>query len=147
MKNSKKAELEQYLETMTVESVGNEKKKVKNELKSYDNDFNANFQRQPNHEEKEPLRPLYVYYKKLKEALNKRGGEELSQERIEQLISNIKVERKRLREQIENYQREFEQINNRRIRFVRDIAPIENEYKKYKELKQDLQKYEEMLNR
>ena len=30
MKNSKKVELEQYLETMTVESVGNEKKKVKN---------------------------------------------------------------------------------------------------------------------
>ena len=52
-----------------------------------------------------------------------------------------------MREQIENYQKEFEQINNRRIRFVRDIAPIEAEYKKYKELKQDLQKYEEMLNR
>ena len=57
------------------------------------------------------------------------------------------MERKKLREQIENYQKEFEQINNRRIRFVRDIAPIEAEYKKYKELKQDLQKYEEMLNR
>jgi hypothetical protein len=51
---------------MSVDSLANEKKKVKNELKSYDNDFGGSFKRQPNHEEKEPLRPLYVYYKKLK---------------------------------------------------------------------------------
>ncbi len=57
-----------------MDSLANEKKKVKNELKSYDNDFGGSFKRQPNHEEKEPLRPLYVYYKKLKEALAKRGG-------------------------------------------------------------------------
>jgi hypothetical protein len=30
---------------------------------------------------------------------------------------------------------------------VRDIAPIDGEYRKYKELKVDLQKYEEMLNK
>jgi hypothetical protein len=67
---------------MSVSQLADEKKKVKNELKSYDNDFSANFRKPPNHDEKEPLRPLYVYYKKLKEALTKRGGEELSQEKI-----------------------------------------------------------------
>lgn len=92
---------------MSVDGLANEKKKVKNELKNYDNDFNSNFRKQPNHEEKEPLRPLYVYYKKLKEALTRRGGEELSQERIEAMIAKIKTERRELREKIENYQQEF----------------------------------------
>lgn len=79
MKSTRKVDLEQYIETMSVDGLANEKKKVKNELKSYDSDFSANFKRQPNHDEKEPLRPLYVYYKKLKESLTRRGGEEMSQ--------------------------------------------------------------------
>lgn len=66
MKSNRKVELEQYIDSMTVDGLANEKKKVKNELKNYDNDFYSNFKKQPNHEEKEPLRPLYVYYKKLK---------------------------------------------------------------------------------
>ena len=52
MKPNRKVELEQYIETMSVENLANEKKKVKNELKSYDNDFHFNFKRQPNHDEK-----------------------------------------------------------------------------------------------
>ena len=60
---------------------------------------------------------------------------------------SIKQERKTLREQIEGYQRDFEQNNNRRIRYVRDIAPIDGQYRRYKELKVDLLKYEEMLNK
>jgi hypothetical protein len=91
MRSNRKAELEQYIEGLTVDGLANEKKKVKNELKNYDNDFNNNFKKMPNHEEKEPLRPLYVYYKKLKEALTRRGGEEMSQERIEAMITKIKA--------------------------------------------------------
>jgi hypothetical protein len=82
MRSNRKVDLEQYIETMSVEGLANEKKRVKNELKSYDNDFSANFKRQPNHDEKEPLRPLYIYYKNLKGSLTKRGGVELSQEKI-----------------------------------------------------------------
>lgn len=63
------------------------------------------------------------------------------------MIRNIKTERKELRDKIEEYQKEFERTNNRRIRYVRDITPIDYEYKRYKELKTDLLKYEEMLNR
>lgn len=88
---------------------------------------------------------MYVYYKKLKEFLEKKGGEEMSQEKIEAEIARIKEERKELRVKIEAYQKEFEANNNRRIRYVRDIQPIDAEYKKYKDLKNDLLKYEEML--
>ena len=43
-----------------------EKKAVKNELKYYDEYFTQCFQEQPSRHQKEPMRPLYVYYKGLK---------------------------------------------------------------------------------
>ena len=49
MNPNKKIELEQYIDAMSVDSLANQKKKVKNELKSYDTDFHANFKKQPNH--------------------------------------------------------------------------------------------------
>ncbi len=52
MKSNRKIELQQHIDSMTVDGLANEKKKVKNELKNYDNDFFSNFKKQPNHEEK-----------------------------------------------------------------------------------------------
>jgi hypothetical protein len=75
---------------------------VKSELKIYDRDFTTLFGRAPNRNEKEPFRPLYAYYKKLKEHIDKKGGQ--NQEEIEARIRNIKNERKDLREKIETYQ-------------------------------------------
>ncbi len=71
----------------------------------------------------------------------------MSQQKIEAMIAKIKAERRQLRQKIETYQQDFEKNNHRKIRYVRDIAPIDSEYKKYKELKTDLQKYEQMLNK
>ena len=51
---------------MSINELNVQKRKVKNELKNYDNEFEKNFQRQPNKTDKEPLRPLYLYYKNLK---------------------------------------------------------------------------------
>jgi hypothetical protein len=42
------------------------KRSVKSELKRYDQAFVQVFFRQPGKMEKEPLRPLYMFYKKLK---------------------------------------------------------------------------------
>ncbi len=44
---------------------------MKNELKLYDQAFLSQFNRVPGRAEKEPLRNLYMYYKKLKVALTK----------------------------------------------------------------------------
>lgn len=46
-----------------------EKKRVKNELKRYDTSFNNEYKRFPDRKEKEPMRPLYLYYKRLKQAI------------------------------------------------------------------------------
>ena len=133
---------------MSVERLNNEKKKVKNELRNYDNDFNELFKYQPSSDEKQPFRPLYVYYKKLKEYINKKGGSEnMSQEQVEKKIKEIKNERKELRERIQQYQKDFENTHNRKIRYARDIAPIDTEYKRYKDLKAELQRLEDLLNK
>ena len=133
---------------MSVERLNNEKKKVKNELRNYDNDFNELFKYQPSSDEKQPFRPLYVYYKKLKEYINKKGGSEnMSQEQVEKKIKEIKNERKELRERIQQYQKDFGNTHNRKIRYARDIAPIDTEYKRYKDLKAELQRLEDLLNK
>jgi len=43
-----------------------EKSRVKQELKRYDFKFKKQFSRLPNHSEKEVMRPLYTYYRRLK---------------------------------------------------------------------------------
>lgn len=47
-----------------------EKKMVKELLKQYDIMFEDNFGKIPTREEKEPLRPIYMYYKKLKQGIS-----------------------------------------------------------------------------
>jgi hypothetical protein len=59
------------LEVQSFDQLQNEKKRVKNELKSYDAAFQNIFGRFPNRNEKEPMRPLYIYYKKLKQYIDK----------------------------------------------------------------------------
>uniref|UniRef100_A0A0G4GUA0 FAM13A-like domain-containing protein n=1 Tax=Chromera velia CCMP2878 TaxID=1169474 RepID=A0A0G4GUA0_9ALVE len=52
-----------------------EKKRVKQELKRYDVSFQENFGRNPTRQEKEPMRPLYTYYRRLKKQIVSQGGE------------------------------------------------------------------------
>lgn len=60
-----------HLITFTLEELQSEKKKVKNELKAYDLQFARSFNRPPSRHEKEPMRHIYMYYKKLKQAIAK----------------------------------------------------------------------------
>jgi len=49
--------------------LNNEKKRVKSELKLYDQAFISRFGRMPSRVEKEPMRNLYMYYKRIKIAI------------------------------------------------------------------------------
>lgn len=55
-----------HLVSYSLDDLQNEKKKVKNELKVYDQEFINKFKRAPTRSEKEPMRNLYMYYKRLK---------------------------------------------------------------------------------
>ena len=61
------------LYSQSVQDLNVEKRRVKNELKVYDQAFVSKFGRPPNRSEKEPMRNLYMYYKKLKQAIVKKG--------------------------------------------------------------------------
>jgi len=51
------------IDKMSSNDLLREKSRVKQELKRYDSDFQKQFSRLPTHTEKEPMRPLYVFYK------------------------------------------------------------------------------------
>lgn len=63
------------LHTQSIPDLTNEKKKVKNELKVYDSAFMNKFGRIPSRSEKEPMRNLYMYYKRLKQAMVKKQSQ------------------------------------------------------------------------
>ena len=57
---------ENSISNLTIEELNKLKRNVKNELKRYDQTFVNLFYKQPAKSDKEPLRPLYMFYKKLK---------------------------------------------------------------------------------
>lgn len=72
-----------------LEFLVSEKGKVKNELKKYDNEFLSLFNRVPNRAEKEVMRPIYLYYKNLKLAIDHKSKQ--NQAQIQQSQVQIQV--------------------------------------------------------
>lgn len=60
-----------HLAAYSMDDLQLEKKKVKNELKYYDQAFQVRFSRLPNRNEKEPMRQIYMFYKRLKQYIQK----------------------------------------------------------------------------
>lgn len=223
------------LSGLSAKQLETEKKNVKHELKRYDAAFSDIFKRMPTREEKEAMRPLYIYYKRLKQYLTKAEKEEktvnsegskpqslgnvsidseknsritpqkhsdlikerenkatvsygnLSGKRMESsfeeqlLKDNVNVKasslknigekpnvmknqekrmsreeaqkkleildavKSQMREKLHAYQVEFMKNNNRKIKYHKDIVPVEDEYKRYKEVKDEIASLEEIL--
>jgi hypothetical protein len=50
-----------------------------------------------------------------------------------------------LRVKLDQFRKQFEQQYNRKIKFKRDIKDVEGEFKRYKDLKDDIGKLEKQL--
>jgi hypothetical protein len=50
-----------------------------------------------------------------------------------------------LRSTLDTFRRDFEKTNARKIKFKKDIKAVEGEFKRYKDLKEDIQKLEKQL--
>lgn len=170
-----------------------EKRRVKQELKRYDSEFRKQFTRMPTHMEKEPMRPLYVYYRRLKTAISQaehsRGGRRSNNgpgsddegpalkfgpratlhtipddenpylqsdgkqankvaaqiAELEARVESLQSEKSSIRAKLQSFQERFVVENNRKIRFHKDILPIEREYRAYKNVKEDIMKAEDQL--
>jgi hypothetical protein len=57
----------------------------------------------------------------------------------------MKTERRELRTKLDKFQKDFETTHNRKIRYTKDIAPVAMDFKRYKEMKGDLQKLEVLI--
>ena len=51
-----------------------------------------------------------------------------------------------LRTKLDQFRKQFEQQYNRKIKFKRDIKDVEGEFKRYKDLKDDIAKLEKQLS-
>ena len=57
----------------------------------------------------------------------------------------MKQERRDLRTKLDKFQKDFETANNRKIRYTKDIAPVANDFKRYKDMKGELLKLEVLV--
>merc|ERR1711879_547375 len=66
-------------------------------------------------------------------------------EALEARIESLQSEKGVVRTKLQAFQEKFVSENNRKIRFHKDILPIEKEYRIYKNLKEEIQKAEAQL--
>ena len=60
-------------------------------------------------------------------------------------LASIKSERKELRTKLDQFQKNFEAVHNRKIRYTKDIVAVQTEFKRYKDLKVDVAKIEKNM--
>jgi uncharacterized coiled-coil DUF342 family protein len=61
-------------------------------------------------------------------------------------LTDLRKKRDDLRTKFQKYHSEFWKNNNRKIKYAQDIAPIEQDYKIYKSLKEEIAKLEGLIN-
>ena len=68
-----------------------------------------------------------------------------TQQEAQKKLQDIKAERKDLRTKLDLFQKNFEANHNRKIRYTKDILPVQAEFKRYKDLKVDVAKIEKYI--
>lgn len=46
---------------------------------------------------------------------------------------------------LDEFQKNFESVHNRKIKYTKDVAPVAHDFKRYKDLKGELSKFEQLL--
>ena len=64
---------------------------------------------------------------------------------LEQEYFTIKNEQNNLTQMLRNYQNEFQKTNNRKVKWSKDIKPVEKEYNKYKMNKERIKQIKELF--
>ena len=85
---------------MNLEQLTNEKARVKQELKKYDEDFYQVFKTKPAKENKEVMKPLYYYYQKIKLEITKKSNN--NEKNSETIIRNNEHNNNQLNKQSNN---------------------------------------------
>lgn len=100
--------------------------------------------RNPEEEEEKQSSKVGAYAKQPTDALMIKYGLKNAIEAQKKFIE-LKQERKELRVKLDEFQRNFESTHNRKIKYTKDVAPVASDFKRYKDLKVELGKFEQML--
>eukprot|EP01094_Clydonella_sp_ATCC50884_P014334 TRINITY_DN2471_c6_g1_i1.p1 TRINITY_DN2471_c6_g1~~TRINITY_DN2471_c6_g1_i1.p1 ORF type:complete len:629 (+),score=207.09 TRINITY_DN2471_c6_g1_i1:355-2241(+) len=141
------------IDAMSASQRADEKAAVKRVLRIFDNEFKAKNGALPNKAEKEVLRPLYMHYRTLNKALGsaEKAGEPKSPRSSSPATSSksstssdvpdakkykaLKKEKRKLQLKLHEYQNEFFKKHGRKVQYLEDRLPVQEEYERYKELK------------
>ena len=133
-----------YLQFKNLEELKREKSILKQELCLYDSEFKRDIGRDPTDQEKQPMRNCYLYYKRIKTAIDRYDPSKkpaLNDGLRAELVARLEkaaVEKKRLNKLIISYKTNFEASYGRPITYSKDLQPIKKEYNTYLELKKEI---------
>jgi len=65
---------------------------------------------------------------------------------LEKRLAALQTDKTNVRVKLQKYQEKFAQEHDRKIRFHKDIAPIERDYRMYKQVKEEIAKLESQLS-
>ena len=81
----------------------------------------------------------------MNKAIKKRSLSKEEINALEKEYFTIKNEQNNLTQMLRNYQNEFQKTNNRKVRWAKDIKPVEKEYNKYKMNKERIKQIKELF--
>ena len=147
LRNLNLYDLEVSLANLTPAEMTQLKRNVKKELKRYDDKFLARYGIAPGRRHKEPLRPLYSFYRKLRSEVSDKEAYVPTpppgqRERLESLL----IEKAALRSKLAEYQNKFLTEKGRKIQYHKDIASVAGEYRRYRSLKEEISRLEEQID-
>jgi hypothetical protein len=145
-----------------IEDLSRMKRTIKNELKEYDNSFKNETGRDPSRADKEPMRLLYTFYRKLRDIIVKLEAQssvpapspqvvvarvDPESAAMEERLESLYIEKQNVRSILQEYQARFMQEQGRRIKYHRDIVSVDREYRQYKQIKEEIGRLESLLGR
>ncbi|KAL7068290.1 hypothetical protein ACR3K2_12770 [Cryptosporidium serpentis] len=168
------------------------KRKVKKQLREFDITYQKKYGQLPKKNDKESLRPLYIYYRKLKQSIEAMNNMEfnkisekledkkniendidttcshfdnisviadnnetlnhgiadnnISKENLKIKVENLTKHKNKLRGILEEYEKGFYKIHNRKVMYQKDLLPIEEKFIEYKAIKQRIKQIEHIIN-
>jgi len=145
IENNNKHEESKEKQISYFESLEFKKRSIKRKLKEFDEKYIKENGRKPTRMEKEPMRQLYESYNVVKRKLGVLSGLENSKLKSKTNIAFsprsfdvLKVEKRNLQSKLRHFEKTFEASNGRPVNSPRDIEGLEDEYKRYKYLREVL---------
>ena len=119
-----------YLSKKKLDELLADKSRVKKELIHFDKHFYSFIGRYPSEKERQPMKLCYLYYSRLKQAIqNFKKNEELYDKRdawgLEERLAKLNAKKAELQKFLVDYESEFQKNYGRKIMYQKDLNPVE----------------------